>query len=120
MIEVMISILILTISLLGISSAYVAGRRQIIKQGYYQQAVHLATQKIEELKAAGYSGIAAGELQEELDISGIACTRYSKVELTATPSPLVPKPCKLVTVTMQWTGDAEDDHQIKLVTYIGP
>ena len=120
LIEVMLAITILAIVLIGTSSMYVSGRRHITSQHKYQAVVQLAGQKLEELKGTGYPGIAVGETQEELSVSGINCTRQTKIELTAAPTADFPKPCKKVTVTVTWTGAAQEDRQVKLVTYIGP
>jgi Tfp pilus assembly protein PilV len=120
LVEVMVAIVILTIVLIGTSSMYVSGRRQIIKQGQYQEAVHLTSQKLEEIKAIGYFGIAQGEQEEELALRGLTCQRHTKIEPTAAPTAGLPNPCKKVTVTTRWTDTAADQHEVKLVTYIGP
>jgi Tfp pilus assembly protein PilV len=122
LVEVVISIVVMIISLLGISTAYVSARRHIIRQRYYQSAVHLASQKIEEMKAAGYSAIKVDEDDEveELSLFGLEYYRHTKVEPTAEPTASVPNPCKKVIVAVQWAGEVEDRHEVKLVTYIGP
>jgi type II secretory pathway pseudopilin PulG len=120
LIELMLAIAIMIIALLGTSSTYVSGRRQIVSQRYYQAAAQLASQKLEETKAAGYTGLAEGEEDEELSLFGLTYQRHTAIELTAEPSTEVPKPCMKVTVTIQWTGTAGDQHEAEFVTYVGP
>jgi type II secretory pathway pseudopilin PulG len=120
LIELMLAITILIIVLLGTSSTYVSGRRQIVSQRYYQAAAQLASQKLEETKAAGYAGLAEGVEDEEITIYGIAFQRQTLIELTAEPTLEVPKPCLEATVTIQWTGTSQDQHQAQFVTYVGP
>lgn len=139
LVEVALAIVIMIISLLGVSSAYVSGKRQIIKQAQYQLAVNLASEKLEEIKAQGYFATEVDEAEdayfdegdeeltdeeddnrEKLSLYGLPCFRQTMVELTAETTPDVPNPCKKVTVTVKWTGLAEDPHEVKLITYIGP
>ncbi len=120
LIELMLAITILIIVLLGTSTSYVTGRRYIVSQRHYQAAAQLASQKIEETKAVGYSGLAEGEEDEEFPLYGLTYHRHVKIELTGVPSANVPKPCKKVAVTITWVGMAQDSHEAKIVTYIGP
>jgi type II secretory pathway pseudopilin PulG len=120
LIEVMLAIAILIIALVGTSSTYVAGRRYIVNQRYYQAAAQLASEKLEEVKADGYLGTPVGQEQEELSMDGFTYTRTTQTVLTSAPSASVPQPCKKVTVTIQWAGLVGDQHEAKLITYIGP
>jgi type II secretory pathway pseudopilin PulG len=120
LIELMLAIAVLLIVLLGTSTTYVSGRRQIVNQRYYQAAAQLASQKLEEAKALGYASLAEGEANEELSLFGLDYQRHTVIELTAEPSTEVPKPCMKVTVTIQWTGTAQDQHQVEFITYVGP
>jgi type II secretory pathway pseudopilin PulG len=120
LIELMLAITILIIVLLGTSTSYVSGRRQIVSQQHYQAAAELASQKLEEIKAVGYSGLAEGEQDEELPLYGRTYHRNTKIELTGVPSVDVPKPCKKVAVTITWAGMAQEPHEAKIVTYVGP
>jgi Tfp pilus assembly protein PilV len=125
LVELTVAILVMIISLLGVSSAYVSGRKQIIKQSQYQEAVDLACEKLEDIKAHGYSDLKVDEeneqdLDEDISLLGLTYTRHTSTELTAEPSADVPNPCKKVTVTVQWTGQASDTHEVELITYIGP
>jgi len=125
LVEVAVAILVMIISLLGVSSAYVSGKKQIIKQAQYQQAVNMACEKLEDIKAQGYSALKVDEDNdqdsgEELSLLGLTYVRHTSTDLTAEPTADVPDPCKKVTVIVQWTGLAEDQHEVKLITYIGP
>lgn len=120
LIELMLAIAILIIALLGTSTTYVSGRKQIVSQRYYQAAAQLASQKLEETKAVGYAGLVEGEEDEELSLFGLTYQRHTVIELTAEPTTEVPKPCMKVTVTIQWTGTAGGQHEAEFVTYVGP
>jgi Tfp pilus assembly protein PilV len=120
LVEVMLAVLILVIAVIGVSTTYVSGRRELAKQRHYQAAAQLAAQSIEELKATGYAGIGEGEEEEEFTINDLTYVRNTQTELTATPSTEVPKPCKKVTVTITWSLAEGSQHQARLVTYIGP
>lgn len=144
MVEVAVAVLIMIISLLGVSTAYVSGKKQILKQAQYQQAVNLAGEKLEEIRAQGYDSLEVtnpedvyykddddnddyeqiAEKQdsnkESLSLFGLSCTRTTTARLTAKPTEDVPNPCKEVTVSVKWTGLASDEHEVKLMTYIGP
>ena len=120
LIEVMLAILILIIAVIGVSSTYVSGRRELVNQRYYQAAAQLAAQSLEELKATGYAGISEGQAVETFTVNGLAYVRSTHTELTATPSTEVPKPCKKVTVTITWSRAGGNRHEARLVTYIGP
>ncbi len=125
LVELAVAILVMIISLLGVSSAYVSGKKQIIKQAQYQQAVNLACEKLEDIKAQGYSALKVDEDNdqdsgEELSLLGLTFVRHTSTDLTAEPTADITDPCKKVTVTVQWTGLASDQHEVKLITYIGP
>jgi hypothetical protein len=116
----MLAILILTIAFTGISSTYVSGRRFVVCQQYYQTAAQLASEKFEDLKTFSYDDIGVGEEEEEFSVDGQPYLRQTQIELTMDPTAEVPKPCKKVTVTIQWSLYGTDIRQASLVTYIGP
>jgi type II secretory pathway pseudopilin PulG len=120
LIELMLAIAILIIALLGTSSTYVSGRKQIVNQRFYQAAAQLASQKLEDAKSLGYAGLTESEEDETIPLYGINYQRHTVTELTAEPTSEIPKPCMKVTVTIQWTGTAGDNHQTEFVTYVGP
>lgn len=120
LIEVMLAIAILIIAVFGTSSMFVTGRKQIVGQEHYRAAANLASQKIEEIKAIAYADVNEMEDDEELEMYGWTYQRHTEIEITATPTAELPKPCKKVTVNIGWTGSAGDAHAVKLVTYLGP
>jgi len=117
--EVMLAALVLVIAILGISSAYVSGRRFVVSQQHYQIATQLASQKFEDLKTLGYNNIVEGEEDEELSVNGQSYQRRTQIEMTAEPSAEVPRPCMKATVTIEWSLDGAEHRQANLVTYIG-
>ena len=119
MAEVMIAAIILVIALIGTSTLFVSGRKQLISQQFYRAAAHLCSQKLEECKAVGYENLVEGEFEENVSFNGVAYQRQTLTELTAVPSAEIPKPCKRVTVTIRWSI-VDDQHQAHFVTYIGP
>jgi len=120
LIEVMIAALILVIAIIGTSGTYVSGRQHIVGRRYYQGAAQLASERIEQLKAAGYENIAEGVSEEsDLSVGGVVYVRRTSIALSAEPTPSIPKPCKKATVTIEWTIGTQL-RQASLVTYIGP
>ena len=120
LVEVMLAALILVIVVMGVSSTYVLGRRELVNQRYYQAAAQLASQSLEELKADGYDGVSEGKVEEKFTVNGLAYVRNTLTELTEAPSKKVPKPCYKATVTITWSLAGGDQHQARFVTYIGP
>jgi len=119
-IEAMLAALVLVIAMLGISSAFVSGRRFVVNQQYYQVAAQLASQKFENLKSLGYDNIVEGEEREELLVKGQSYQILTEIELSAEPSAELPKPCYKARVTIEWSLNGAELHQAMLVTYIGP
>jgi type II secretory pathway pseudopilin PulG len=120
LIEAMLAIAILVIALFGTSSTFIRGRKQIVSQQFYRGAAHLASQKIEEIKAMKYTDVNETNVNDSVSLYGCAYSRHTQIALTAAPSAGTPKPCKKVTVTIGWTGAAGDSHTVKLATYVGP
>ena len=119
MVEVMIAAVILVIALIGTSSSFVNGRRQLINQQFYRAAAQIASQKLEELKATGYELIPIGTTQDSVSFNGLTFNRQTVTQLISAPTAETPKPCKRVAVTISWSV-VTDQHQARLVTYIGP
>jgi prepilin-type N-terminal cleavage/methylation domain-containing protein len=119
LIEVMLAVLIIAITLICTPYTYVLARRFVVNQRYSRAAVQLAAQKIETLKAAGYSGIASSIPEETLTVGEQSFLRQTQVSLTAAPTAAIPKPCKELMVTVLWPLGTSQ-HQVTLVTYIGP
>ena len=126
LIEAMLAVLILTIVVVGISTSFVSGRRFVVSQQNYQAAAQLAIEKFEEIKTIGYDDMLADdegvkEIEEKsFTVNGQRYVRRTYIEHTVKPSSELPKPCKKVTVIINWTLNGTHPHQSKLVTYIGP
>lgn len=120
LIEVLISAVILMLAVMGYSSSYVQGRKFIANQRYYQSAVQLTCQKMEEIKSRGYSMISIGEEEEIFELFGKPCIRHCIIELASVPSESKPQPCKKVTVITSWINFSQDSHEVKLITFVSP
>jgi len=109
LVEVMTSILIVTIVVTGGSYLFIAGRNQVSLQKHYRSATQLAAQKIEELKGGSYGSITSGPNSISLD--GMSYAQYTTVVDNGT--------YKQVTVDVNWTqGHLKRD--VNLVTLIAP
>jgi Tfp pilus assembly protein PilV len=111
LIEVMVSILILTIVMLGCSALFITGRKHINTREHYRVALQLASQKLEELKAGSYDDIQEYEPQEHLSIKGVSYYRSTNAKNGGL--------YKEVQVDVQWT-EANKIHNVNLVTFIAP
>jgi Tfp pilus assembly protein PilV len=117
--EVIAATAILIMALLGGSSMYAMGRKQLIIQQRCQAAIHLATAHLEEMRAIGYDGLDLGEQEEEMTLSGQTYERRTYTQLTSEPTADIPKPCKQITVFIGWTHMSQP-HLISISTYVGP
>lgn len=76
-VEVMVSILILCVVMIGGFSFFVFGRRDISRSGHYRQALELANQMLEEAKADGYGSLSPGTTDEgTVTLDDVDYTRY--------------------------------------------
>ena len=69
LVEVMVSALICALVIIGASLFFVTGRSQVNLQGRYRQAVQLAAQKMEELKAGNYDELTVQAAEEDLPLN---------------------------------------------------
>ena len=107
MVEVVIAAIICGIVILGASFFFVTGRSQVSLQGNYRQAIQLAAQKIEELKAGGYDQMET----EDFTFESVSYVRSIKVEDVSL--------YKTVKVTVQWSQMGKQ-RSVSLDTYIAP
>lgn len=112
LIEVMVAILILAIVIIGGSFFFVYGRRSIDLRKNYRIAVHLAAQKLEELKAGNYNDIEEGETAENISLADLYYIRSVEKEAQAGGY-------KKVRVTVHW-GPQGNEHDVSLATFISP
>ena len=111
LVEVMASILIGAIVIIGAAQFFVTGRKQVNLQGHYRKAIHLAAQKIEELKSDNYDNIVAGEAEENLSLNDFSYGRRIMIENAGL--------YKKVGVTVNWSI-ADQHSQVSLATFIAP
>jgi Tfp pilus assembly protein PilV len=111
LVEVMAAILIFVMGTLGSSILFVYGRSQIALQKHYRVALELVSQSMENLKAANYADITAGDTDESLCLEDLSYSRRTHTVVLGT--------CKQIEVTVNWqqTGKV---HNISAATLIGP
>jgi Tfp pilus assembly protein PilV len=109
LIEVMVSVLIVTIVIIGGSFLFVTGRSQISTQKHYRVATQLAAQKLEELKAGNYNDV----VTEEPNAVPLEDVSYNRSVLAEDLGSY-----KRVTVTIIW--GPSNEHSVDLVTCIAP
>jgi prepilin-type N-terminal cleavage/methylation domain-containing protein len=111
LIEVMIAVLITAIVMLGGSMFFASSTGQISLREQYRAASRLASQKLEELKAADYDTVVVGT---DTDNVTLESTTYNRSVVTQDLGSY-----KEVTVTVTW-GTGAKQNNINLVTYIAP
>jgi len=83
LIETAVSILILSIVIIGVSFVFVYGTNQIHLRNSYRVATLLACQKIEQYKAGNYSDITEGASSEEIALADVLYTRTVNTQFFA-------------------------------------
>ncbi len=102
-IEIMISVLILSLSLGGMLTTFVMGRISVAKAKHRIEAFNLIQQKVEELRDTGYSSIPIGESSENVTIDN-AGTVATVDDLIGQRKVIVTgSDYKEITVTITWT-----------------
>lgn len=112
LIEVMLSLLILLIVVMGSSFLFAYGRGQISLRENYRLALQLASQKLEQLKADDYSNIEEGELSEKLSVGNLKNCTLSTLTLDRGSY-------KNVRTVVCWEQGGTK-HNVSLVTLIVP
>lgn len=117
LIEIVTAILIVTIVVAGGSFLFITGRNQVNLQKHYRAATHLASQKLEELKAGLYSDIAVGEIDDPCNPISLDGASYTRVINTVNAGTY-----KEVTVTVSWKHREVEQitRNVSLVTLIAP
>jgi prepilin-type N-terminal cleavage/methylation domain-containing protein len=116
LIEVLISLAILSISLLGLWSLHISATHSNVLSQRMSEATSLADQKIEELRAADFNLLACGQDTPQF----LIYTYRREWEVIDAVAPNT----KQVTVTVGWGGSdcLEDvnncDHRVEVVTFI--
>jgi Tfp pilus assembly protein PilV len=109
LVEIMIAILVITIVVAGGSFLFITGKNQVNLQKHYRAATHLATQRLEELKAGPYSDI--GNDSNSIPLEDITYTRNTTTVNSGT--------FKQVTVTVTWP-QGHLTRSVSLVTLVAP
>jgi prepilin-type N-terminal cleavage/methylation domain-containing protein len=109
LVEVMIAVFISAIVMLGGSFFFVAGTSQINLREQYRAASRLASQRLEELKAAEYDTVAEGEVTDSVTLEN---SSYSRKVVTKDLGSY-----KQVTVTVSW---GKTGSNVSLETFISP
>jgi prepilin-type N-terminal cleavage/methylation domain-containing protein len=111
LIEVMIAVLITAIVMLGGSMFFASSTGQINLREQYRAASRLASQKLEEVKAADYDTVTEGEVNDSVTLES---SSYNRSVVTKDIGSY-----KEVTVTVTW-GPVGQQKNINLVTFIAP
>ncbi|MCP4261819.1 MAG: prepilin-type N-terminal cleavage/methylation domain-containing protein [Planctomycetes bacterium] len=111
LIEVMIAVLITAIVMLGGSMFFASSTGQINLREQYRAASRLASQRLEEYKAADYVTVAEGEVQDSVTLES---SSYNRSVVTQDIGSY-----KQVTVNVTW-GPSGQQKNINLVTFIAP
>ena len=104
LVEVMIAVLITAIVMLGGSMFFASSTGQINLREQHRAASRLASQKLEEVKAADYDTVAVGEVKDSVTLES---STYSRSVVTADMGTY-----KQVTVTITW-GPAGQQQKYK-------
>ena len=109
LVEVMVSILILTIVILGSAVLFVYGLGHVTLSKNYRVATELAAQKLEQFRADNHYhiDIPDGETSEDISLGGVSFTRDTMTEDIGL--------YKKVKVTVNWT-QKNRDRDVSLVT----
>jgi len=109
LVEVMVSILILTIVILGSAVLFVYGLGHVSLSKNYRVATELAAQKLEQFRADNHYhiDIPDGETSEDISLGGVSFTRDTMTEDIGL--------YKKVKVTVNWT-QKNRDRDVSLVT----
>ena len=111
LIEVMIAVLITAIVMLGGSMFFASSTGQINLREQYRAASRLASQRLEEFKAADYDTVAEGEINDSVTLEN---STYNRSVVTKDIGSY-----KEVTVNITW-GPTGQQKNINLVTFIAP
>jgi len=109
LVEVMVSILILTIVILGSAVLFVYGLGHVTLSKNYRVATELAAQKLEQFRADNHYhiDIPDGETSEDISLGGVSFTRDTMTEDLVL--------YKKVKVTVNWK-QKNRDRDVSLVT----
>jgi len=111
LIEMMITLVILSVSLLALAALMGVTIRNNSNGGHVTEATTSAQDKLEELKAGGWKSLSGGTYAD--DFHGSTGVRYARRWTVATDENL-----KTVTVSVNWTDRI--NHSIRLFSVMSP
>jgi len=111
LIEVVVAMLVLIMSATGASYFFVYGRGQVREKNHYRVAACLASEALEELKAADYTSLQAGETEAQRSIQDVLYERT--VTLTDLGT------YKQADVSVYWPAP-DNAYHVDLTTLISP
>lgn len=109
--EAVVAAVVLLVVILGHTLTFQHARGQIHLRKQSRAVVQLASQKLEELKAADYQTLTTGEVEEQVTLDDLSCRRVTDVSLQGS--------YKMVKVTTFWQQRGQE-HDISLVTFLSP
>jgi type IV pilus assembly protein PilV len=107
LLEVLISIIILSVALLALAGLQIISIQGNSFGGTMTEAITLARDKIEDLKRDDWDNVAVGNYQDNQVVRGISYTRDWVVQMVGVGQ------TKDVTVTISWDNG---NHQVSLAT----
>jgi prepilin-type N-terminal cleavage/methylation domain-containing protein len=111
LIEVMVTLVILSVSLLALAALMGATIRNTSNSGHVTEATTFAQDKLEELKAGGWKKLSDGTYTD--DLQGSTGVHYARRWIAATDGHL-----KTVTVSVTWADCIH--HSIRLFSVMSP
>jgi len=105
LIEVMVTLLILSFGMLGIAALMTLSTKTAAASAHTEEAFRIAQGQLESLEATGYNGISSGSA----NVTGSSGVAYS-VNWTAT----VVGQVKQVSLSVQWSDSAVSKHAFTL------
>ncbi len=113
LIELVISLAILSVGLVGAMRVFPVGLRASQRAEFNSRAAIVAQRTLESLKLEPWDALAEGETTEEVDGFDVT-TRISQVKLERLVNP---ERVKAVTVSIRWTQDGRS-RTLEVMTYL--
>jgi len=125
LVEVLVALFIIALVILGGGMFFFYGRVTIVREAHRRAAVLVASERLEELKAADYSGIAIGSFgPEPVDVDNLSGdsptgpTMVTVVEYVDDPAGGNNEDYKQITVTVNWVDSRSNS--VSSTTLIAP
>jgi prepilin-type N-terminal cleavage/methylation domain-containing protein len=109
LIEVLIALILLAVSLLGVSALMAKATRNTSNGGHLTEAATFAQDRLEGLKVIPYANLASGA-DTRTSSTGINYTRVLTVVPNGDDS------LRTVTVTVNWSDGTKKNHSISMLT----